>query len=345
MDRQAVLAAFDAQIRRHPEGQVEGDDRVTRSIRAGTWWTGVTWSALDDADADAVIAAQISRFAELSRPWEWKHYSHDRPADLPTACSPPASRPSRPRPCSSPRSQSWRWRSHRLRAWSCTRSSTSRISGAGAGARRGLRRGPFRPGKAMLAGLARRPAPRGRGRLGRETRRSPRGGWSSTVAPSSPACGAAAPWRRGGAAVCSARWWPTEPPWRRPEGSATSRSTPPRQPADPPATRLRRARHHHPVHPPGRIGLEDLVADAAVRGRPNSRVYQSPLEQVVPLVEAGGRGLVAEVLSGRRHGCSARASRQGWRCVRGLSDRWRRRPSSPSRVRMKRSALPLVCGR
>lgn len=83
MDRRAVLAAFDEQIRRHPEGAVEHADRVTRSVRGGDWWTGVTWSDLDDAGADAVIAAQISRFAELSCRWEWKHYSHDQPADLP----------------------------------------------------------------------------------------------------------------------------------------------------------------------------------------------------------------------------------------------------------------------
>jgi GNAT superfamily N-acetyltransferase len=86
MDRQAVLAAFDEQIRRHPgtaDGHVERDQHVIRSIGGADGWNGVTWSALDDANADAVIAAQISRFAELSRPWEWKHYSHDRPPDLP----------------------------------------------------------------------------------------------------------------------------------------------------------------------------------------------------------------------------------------------------------------------
>jgi GNAT superfamily N-acetyltransferase len=88
MDRQAVMAAFDEQIRRHPmpdapDGRVEHDRNVIRCIGATDGWNGVTWSALDDADADAIIAAQVSRFAELSRPWEWKHYSHDRPPDLP----------------------------------------------------------------------------------------------------------------------------------------------------------------------------------------------------------------------------------------------------------------------
>jgi hypothetical protein len=81
----AVLAALDEQLRRHPEvgaseWQVERDDRVVRCI--GDAGTGVAWCDLDEASADAVIAAQVARFAELSRPWVWKHYSYDQPADL-----------------------------------------------------------------------------------------------------------------------------------------------------------------------------------------------------------------------------------------------------------------------
>jgi GNAT superfamily N-acetyltransferase len=88
VDRQAVLAAFDDQIRQRPEpdgadGRVEHDDGVIRSIGGADGWSGVTWCELDEVSADAVIAAQIRRFAELSRPWEWKHYSYDRPPDLP----------------------------------------------------------------------------------------------------------------------------------------------------------------------------------------------------------------------------------------------------------------------
>lgn len=76
------------QIRRHPgsdalSGHVEHDERVIRSMPARDGWTGVTWCDLDQVSADAVIATQISRFAELSRPWEWKHYSYDQPPDLP----------------------------------------------------------------------------------------------------------------------------------------------------------------------------------------------------------------------------------------------------------------------
>jgi GNAT superfamily N-acetyltransferase len=88
MERGAVLAAFDEQIRRHPmagapDAHVEHGDGVVRSVSGGEGWSGVTWSDLDDAGADAAIAAQVSRFAELARPWEWKHYSYDQPPDLP----------------------------------------------------------------------------------------------------------------------------------------------------------------------------------------------------------------------------------------------------------------------
>jgi GNAT superfamily N-acetyltransferase len=88
MNRQAILAAFDEQIRRHPEAaapdvRIEHDEGVIRVVSAGDGWIGVTWCNLDHVSADAAIAAQISRFAELSSPWEWKHYSYDQPPDLP----------------------------------------------------------------------------------------------------------------------------------------------------------------------------------------------------------------------------------------------------------------------
>jgi GNAT superfamily N-acetyltransferase len=84
MDRRAVLAAFDRQIRRQPtadrpDGWVEREDRIVRC--GGGGWAGVTWSDLDETTADETIAAQIDRFADAR--WEWKHYSYDEPADLP----------------------------------------------------------------------------------------------------------------------------------------------------------------------------------------------------------------------------------------------------------------------
>lgn len=88
VNRDEVLAAYDEQVRRRPECDgpevhVERDAGVVRVVSAGDGWTGVTWSDLDEVSAAAVIAGQIERFARSARPWEWKHYSYDRPPDLP----------------------------------------------------------------------------------------------------------------------------------------------------------------------------------------------------------------------------------------------------------------------
>lgn len=86
MNHAAVLSAFDEQLRRNPSASVDGsgverDGGVVRVV--GDGWAGVTWSDLDEQTADAAIVAQIERFASLGGNWEWKHYSYDRPADLP----------------------------------------------------------------------------------------------------------------------------------------------------------------------------------------------------------------------------------------------------------------------
>lgn len=89
MDRQAVLATFDEQIRRQPVAEapgarVEGEEAVVRLVAGEGGRSVVTWSRLDETSVDAVIAATTDRFARLGvGEWEWKHYSYDRPADLP----------------------------------------------------------------------------------------------------------------------------------------------------------------------------------------------------------------------------------------------------------------------
>jgi hypothetical protein len=87
MDRAVVLAAFDEQVRRRPESEpgtvVEEDVNLVRVVASADGWSGVTWSDLADADVDAVIAAQVDRFAVAGRRWEWKLYSYDLPSTLP----------------------------------------------------------------------------------------------------------------------------------------------------------------------------------------------------------------------------------------------------------------------
>jgi hypothetical protein len=93
MDANKILALFDREVRQRPqegpEAVVERDEGVVRVLSAADGWSGITWSDLSGRSGrsgpgiDAVIAAQVRRFAEAGLPWEWKHYSHDRPADLP----------------------------------------------------------------------------------------------------------------------------------------------------------------------------------------------------------------------------------------------------------------------
>lgn len=89
MDHREVLALFDRRMRQFapaddPGSRVERTGCVVRQVGAGAGdWNGVVWSDLDEAGADAAIAAQVAYFGALGREFEWKTYSHDRPADLP----------------------------------------------------------------------------------------------------------------------------------------------------------------------------------------------------------------------------------------------------------------------
>ncbi|MEV0194961.1 GNAT family N-acetyltransferase [Nonomuraea sp. NPDC050691] len=78
MNRDEILAAYERQVR---TGQGERVGRVVRKA-PDDGWNGIIWSDLDEATADAEIAAQVAYFTALNRDFEWKLYSHDRPADL-----------------------------------------------------------------------------------------------------------------------------------------------------------------------------------------------------------------------------------------------------------------------
>jgi len=87
MDRDAVLAAFDEQIRRRPESGprvvVVRGVATTRVVAGADGWSGVTWSDLAGTDVDVAISAEVAAFAAAGRSWEWKYYSYDQPPALP----------------------------------------------------------------------------------------------------------------------------------------------------------------------------------------------------------------------------------------------------------------------
>ncbi|WP_433795831.1 GNAT family N-acetyltransferase [Actinoplanes sp. CA-252034] len=88
MNHEEVLALFDRQMRRdmRSEGdgsRIERDGSVVRHIGADPKaWNAVVWSDLDETTADAAIAGEVRRFAEIGHPFEWKLYGYDKPADL-----------------------------------------------------------------------------------------------------------------------------------------------------------------------------------------------------------------------------------------------------------------------
>jgi GNAT superfamily N-acetyltransferase len=88
MDNEEVLARYDRELRQEavadgPGAVVERVGRVVRHDGGERGWSAVLWTDLDEAGADPAIAEQVAYFAARGREFEWKHYSHDRPADLP----------------------------------------------------------------------------------------------------------------------------------------------------------------------------------------------------------------------------------------------------------------------
>jgi ribosomal protein S18 acetylase RimI-like enzyme len=88
MDRAAVLAAYNKQVRQNtaPDGTgaaFESDGLVIRRLALpGQEGSGIIWSDLDSASADEVIAEQVAIFGGRGERFEWKLFDYDRPADL-----------------------------------------------------------------------------------------------------------------------------------------------------------------------------------------------------------------------------------------------------------------------
>src|SRR5690242_18249783 len=89
--RMTLLAEFHAQVRLgEPEPRtgivhdIDGPVRRRYPEQRGTSYCQVESPAGLGADADHWIARQVEFFAERGERFEWKLYSYDEPADLPT---------------------------------------------------------------------------------------------------------------------------------------------------------------------------------------------------------------------------------------------------------------------
>ena len=86
MEREDWLSLYDAFERRgaRPHGvTVETTPHVVRQVGSRGAPSWVVYSDLGGADADAVIRGEIAYFAGRGQAFEWKHFGHDRPPDLP----------------------------------------------------------------------------------------------------------------------------------------------------------------------------------------------------------------------------------------------------------------------
>ncbi|MFC1421175.1 GNAT family N-acetyltransferase [Streptacidiphilus cavernicola] len=88
MNNDETRAVFDRRMRRGlrpdtPTARVEHTGGVVRQTGSPDDWNGIVWSDLDERGADAAIAEQVRHYGALGLEFEWKHYSHDTPADLP----------------------------------------------------------------------------------------------------------------------------------------------------------------------------------------------------------------------------------------------------------------------
>jgi GNAT superfamily N-acetyltransferase len=85
MDDVTLRALYDRALRQeirygHTRREVAGG--VIRHVAEPPRLNFVLYSDLDESNADAAIQEQIAFFRQLGRPFEWKVYDHDRPADL-----------------------------------------------------------------------------------------------------------------------------------------------------------------------------------------------------------------------------------------------------------------------
>ncbi|GAC1411108.1 MAG: GNAT family N-acetyltransferase [Actinomycetota bacterium] len=83
-----LLELFDREVRRAPRPprwgiRSEIEPNVHRTVGVdGMGWCGVDWSNLDESNADEVIAREVEYFGRIGRPFEWKYFDYDTPADL-----------------------------------------------------------------------------------------------------------------------------------------------------------------------------------------------------------------------------------------------------------------------
>src|SRR5574338_411728 len=86
MNKSQILALYDQDQRmdlEYPETRREVTPNIVRHVNASEVGGGfISYSRLNETNAEDVIREQVSYFEGLGQDFEWKLYDHDRPSDL-----------------------------------------------------------------------------------------------------------------------------------------------------------------------------------------------------------------------------------------------------------------------
>lgn len=85
MDRHTILDLFNQHLRIEmvePNSRRERTDSVVRKVSLSNEPGFISFSAMDDSNADRVIEEQIEYYKQLKQQFEWKVFDYDKPSDL-----------------------------------------------------------------------------------------------------------------------------------------------------------------------------------------------------------------------------------------------------------------------
>lgn len=85
MDRDTILDLFNQHLRIgiiEPNSRRERTDSVVRKVSLSNEPGFISYSEMDESNADTVIEEQIAYYKQLKQPFEWKVFDYDQPKDL-----------------------------------------------------------------------------------------------------------------------------------------------------------------------------------------------------------------------------------------------------------------------
>ncbi len=84
-DKLDLLSIFDQQQRidiDYPQARKEITDHIVRFVQPAPGMNFISYSRIDEYNADEAIDEQIAYFSQYDQPFTWKVYDHDMPKDL-----------------------------------------------------------------------------------------------------------------------------------------------------------------------------------------------------------------------------------------------------------------------